>query len=777
MLRTLATLAALAAFPLAATAEDLVLVRDGKPLAAIVVAKEALAKKGKEASAAAELQHYLEKISGAKIPIVSEAEAPRGPLVLVGKSKLADVLNANIPSGLTPARREEGFLVLRKGDRLLLAGNDAGPYHGTEYAVAEFLERLGVRWFMPGDFGEVVPKMPTVAVGELKVRQKPDFVMRNWWHAAPPPMQEQDRRWRLRNKMNPDAAFAVPGDSSVRALLPAEAFKAHPEAFATNADGTRNPHMPSLTHPKAVEIVADGIKAHFRKHPGETSYGFAPDDGMPRDYSAPNRGFPEVYGRPGVPAELSISEEWFTFVNNVTRAVRKDFPDAYIATNGYANRNTPPQGVPLDDHLVVMFAAIWSDTLHAYDDPKAWQSVRQGQMLREWSRLCKNVWVYNYDYTMLASALTPVPRVSKLRRDFPLMKKWGGMGFSNESRHVWMEEGIATKYLRAKLAWNADVDVDALLDDFYARWYGKAAKPARAFWEALEKVIRETPMQGHEDRILPFVYTPELVAELERHVAGAERAVGDGREKQRVRADRLILEHLKAYMAMQAAEFAGDFAAAAVQARKMMDHRKELHGIHSFYCMPHEDNLQSGVYYWGVVARAKYYDSLADRLSGKTGTKVALLAESAPFRTDPHDEGRFEGWYEPGFDDKGWKPIKTTEPFYRQGFMDQRGHTYLGDMWYRFRVDVPAAAKGRPVTLYFPTVESEAWVWVNGKFVGHRAFHEAYERPNAIEMDVTAALKPGESNVIAVRVNTGLNAAMLSSGLLSRGFLYSPVKK
>ena len=76
---------------------------------------------------------------------------------------------------MTPQRDEEGFLLLCKGDRLVLAGNDEGPYHGTEYAVAEFLNRLGVRWFMPGDFGEVVPKRTTLTVAEMDVRQKPDF--------------------------------------------------------------------------------------------------------------------------------------------------------------------------------------------------------------------------------------------------------------------------------------------------------------------------------------------------------------------------------------------------------------------------------------------------------------------------------------------------------------------------------------------------------------------------------------------------------------------------
>ena len=99
-----------------------------------------------------------------------------------------------------------------------------------------------------------------------------------------------------------------------------------------------------------------------------------------------------------MPGEASITDEWLTFVNRVTAEVRRDFPGVYIATNGYANRNLPPEGVQLDDHTVIMFAAIWSCTLHGYDDDHCWQKVQQGQMLRRWCELCKNVWIYGYNY-------------------------------------------------------------------------------------------------------------------------------------------------------------------------------------------------------------------------------------------------------------------------------------------------------------------------------------------------------------------------------------------
>ena len=142
--------------------------------------------KQKTETAAHELQTYIQKISGARLPIVDDAQNPAGPLILVGRGRLSDGLGVAIPGGVTCSRREEGFVIMCKGDRLLLAGNNDGPYHGTEYAVDDFLRSLGVRWFMPGEFGEIVPHATTIRVPEQRVEKKPDFVMGNWWlHALP----------------------------------------------------------------------------------------------------------------------------------------------------------------------------------------------------------------------------------------------------------------------------------------------------------------------------------------------------------------------------------------------------------------------------------------------------------------------------------------------------------------------------------------------------------------------------------------------------------------
>ena len=77
------------------------------------------------------------------------------------------------------------------GDRdLALVGGGA---YGTIYAVAELYDRLGARWYLPGELGACVPKLKTVRFDALDVRRTPSFAMR--WIGT-------DAQWNLRNRSN-----------------------------------------------------------------------------------------------------------------------------------------------------------------------------------------------------------------------------------------------------------------------------------------------------------------------------------------------------------------------------------------------------------------------------------------------------------------------------------------------------------------------------------------------------------------------------------------------
>lgn len=792
----------------ACSAQSVTLVENGKPVAAIVISDEALAAKPykptvgmkvttvtsaqKARLAAFDLQLYIEKISGAKLPVVGESETVNGPVVLVGASKRTAGLKLDIPAGVTPQRRDEGYLICTRGNALVLAGNDDGPWQGTYFAVSEFLNRLGVRWFMPGEFGEYVPKTATIQVAPIDFRDKPDFIVRAWNGNIAPELRDEDALWRLRVKGSIcfNDIIEIPGDSWLRKYMPGKEFiQTNPEYFAKKFDGSLDPHMVNLTNPDVPRLVAEKIKARIEKerktNPNFNSAGFAPDDGLPIDFTketmAINQGFADLCGREGVPAELSMSEEWFRFVNKVAEEVTKDYPGFVITTNGYTNRTFPPEGVKLHPNVGVMFAAIWSDLLHAYDDPKSWQCVMQGQMLKRWGQLSPNVFIYNYNFPMLVNTLTPLPMTRKIARNTPLIKSWGIIGFEDEQTFSWMAHGITTFYLRAKLYWHANDDAKAILADYFDKWYGPAARSSQAYWDAIEAAFEDTPLLMHEDRAMPWVYTDALTAAMEKSQIESEALAVEEPYKTRVRIDRLILDHLKGYLAMNRAECVGDFAEAIKQADFMFKQREELNKINPyFHILESKDPRRkyfSGCYYWNLTQRRETYQKYLDMTTGKTGNMIVQAPREVKFTLDAADLGRIGRWYDPDFDRAGWRKIDTAAPFYIQGdgMLDKQGVPYVGFLWYVFELDVPQAAIGKPIHLRAPTVATEAWVWTNGEYTGHRPYVEAYMRPNmAVDLDVTSQIKPGR-NVIGFRVSTSSSRVSVSEGFCGPMFLYSPI--
>jgi hypothetical protein len=786
---------------------DIVLVENGQPRATIVVAQAALtaipeltdAKANpttvadKAAWAVRDLQVYLEKISGAKLPIVGDdAPAQAGARILVGRSKLTVKYEAKIPSGLTNLREEEGYAILTDGDTLVLAGNDTGPYHGSEYAVSFFLDKLGVRWYLPGDFGEVIPTQDTIKIGNQNEVSRPDFKMRNWWTSwMAPDLRPIETRWKIHNGMNLDPMHNIPGDSSVRSVLPPEKEKDNPayaKVFARGLNGQVYPHMPNLTSDESVQYAADVIKEYFRKNPNETSYGIGADDGLPRDFSPEtdkyHMNFPSMIGRFNDPGGVSTTEEWMRWVHRVAAEVYKEFPDRFISTNGYANRDTPPLGVTPDPKVWIMFAAIFVDNYHARDNQKSWMALREYSMLKGWTSQYDNVWMYNYIYNNLCGGGNPpVPLAHRYIHDMPILKRLGIAGFMDEGRVVAGEAGIFPTWLRARMMWDADQDGWKLMDRFFAEWYGPAAAPAKAFWDEMEIAIENSIYSGNEEHILSLIYTPDLIKRMEVHLKKAEAAAkGNAWAEQRVLADRVMYNGLIAYKATERAEANADFVEAAKQAQNILDSRKPATALSRFYWDLAGKGMNygrsgeyEGFYYWGNAMRRDENQKLADLTTGKTGELIAVLPERAKFSTDLRDEGRFDGWYRADFDDRKWQNMLTTLPFFAQGsYLDEKGFPYMGAMWYRLDVKVPASAKGKTVKLHASVAETEAWVWVNGKLMGHRPYIEAYIRPNAIDMDVTDALKPGQRNSIVVRLHTNYQPAQMAAGLASRLFLYSP---
>src|SRR5262249_16902228 len=101
-----------------------------------------------------------------------------GSLALQADPSLAAVLAKAVKK--EPVLRGDAIALRRAGNRVLLAGlNDDCHY----YAVAELLRRWGCRGDRPTAFGECVPAVPTLTVGDLDYAHGPPFEIRNYWIA------------------------------------------------------------------------------------------------------------------------------------------------------------------------------------------------------------------------------------------------------------------------------------------------------------------------------------------------------------------------------------------------------------------------------------------------------------------------------------------------------------------------------------------------------------------------------------------------------------------
>lgn len=173
------------------------LAENGTSQAAIVLAEDPT----KAAQlAAAELQHYLKKITGAELPMITKSDISKYQyLVLVGESERTQsygLHNEDFQKQEYLIQTRDNVLILmghddpEKGEFFyddLLANGSPGIVNdykaedhliyrafGSVYAVHTFLEDYcGVRWYLPGDIGEVAPPKDVLAVSSSPRREKP----------------------------------------------------------------------------------------------------------------------------------------------------------------------------------------------------------------------------------------------------------------------------------------------------------------------------------------------------------------------------------------------------------------------------------------------------------------------------------------------------------------------------------------------------------------------------------------------------------------------------
>jgi hypothetical protein len=373
--------------------------------------------------------------------------------------------------------------------------------------------------------------------------------------------------------------------------------------------------------------------------------------------------------------------------------------------------------------------------------------------------------MYDYNPGFLLGSFLPERDAANFAVNARLYKATGMKGIRAEGRKAFMQTWISY-YVRGKLMWDVNADVEAIKKDFYLTFFGEQAGPlVQQWWDACEKALAATTMHCHEDWLVNHVYTVDFTRKIHALVEQASKAPMNAKQRERFNAFALIADHLEAFAAKEEAEKKLDYAGAERQALRMEEDKQKLIDIYSFFIGSNKNPEFSN-------GQAQRFAELQKLTGGEQGMLVAEVPLESKFQRDRFNEGVLGEWYLPGFDDREWKTKNTFLTWDAQDPPeDSKGHDYDGYGWYRFTVKVPAEAAKKPLKLFLGGVINEGWVWVNGEYAGHRPWYLWWAGRKRLEMEVdaTGLVKPGE-NVITVRV---WNNAEIG-GLYRRGFLWAP---
>jgi hypothetical protein len=473
----------------ASAANQVTLADHGKSKYRIVVPANAIPS---ERYAADELQRYLEKISGAKLPVVSDTEAPTAHEILLGTNAHLARLRSKVGfAGLGP----DGFVLGVEGNTVIIAG---GRPRGTLNGVYTLLEeKLGVRWFTPEV--EVVPKtdrvwLPKGTETHIPALQNRDVFWREMMRDADFAARHRlnGQHYGLTEKHGGPFTVFHPFVHSLDALVPADLYQQHPEYFPL-IDGKRKSGYVQrcLSNPEVLKLAIARVRQWIQEHPEATIISVSQNDAG--DYCQCDRckGLDDAEGSPA--ASL------LKFVNAVAEAIEQDHPNIRIDTLAYQYTREPPKTIRPRHNVIVRLCSVECCFAHPLETCPADENKRFRDDIIAWGKVAPLIYVWDYT-TDFGHYEQPFPNFDSLQSNVRFFVKHGVKSLfeqGNYSGGGGGEMGPLRAYVLAKLLWNPDTDVQKHIQEFANAYYGKAAPKILAYLDATHRPAREKGIHAH----------------------------------------------------------------------------------------------------------------------------------------------------------------------------------------------------------------------------------------------------------------------------------------
>ena len=361
----------------------------GKPEAEIICAENA---DPAVQFAAEELQFWVEKISGAKLPILAEPGAARGKIVLgvLRQSPLlAPVQDSFVEEGKA-FEGNDGYAVRTRGNTVyLFAGVPKGILNGVFKLIYRNTDLI---WARPNsEFGTIYSENADLAFSETDYLDVPTFILRGWQMIGGKAESElwqvrNGTNWSARMQGNPNAkqhgiVMEYGGGHNLTGLFITEKkyFDTHPEFFPEK-DGKRirpseRRHRTQLCFSNAemTKTFIGELDSRIRANPDFTTYRVMIEDNWELCECA-------ECTKPIVLPDgttLAYSEDrkspfrstqFFMWLNQLAEHLLKHYPGKRILTFGYFFTAVPPK-VPVAPNISISFCPITKNSKEALTGP------------------------------------------------------------------------------------------------------------------------------------------------------------------------------------------------------------------------------------------------------------------------------------------------------------------------------------------------------------------------------------------------------------------------
>ncbi|WP_411274865.1 DUF4838 domain-containing protein [Daejeonella sp.] len=455
------------------SAHAITLVQDGKSLYNIVRAEAALAH---DIRAAEILQNYLQQISGAKIPIITDATAEGTYELLIGNARKSDLAQSS-------ELREDGFRIQTLAEKISFRGIGKG----TLYSVYTFLEKfLNCRKY--SSTFKLIPKSSSIILPEIDVAENPPMEIRSL-HYFDAETDQEYLDWHKLQRI--EDKWGLWGHTFFKLVPPAKYFKEHPEYFSL-VNGKREPMQLCLTNPAVMQRVVEDLSLRMKDEPTLEYWSVSQNDDVGACECDNCSSLNDAHG--GYQGSL------LTFLNGVAA----QFPDKTISTLAYTFSRKPPLGIkPLPNANILFSSVEVNRAKPVADDPRS-EVFRKD--FEDWQSLTSNIIVWDY-VVQFSNYFSPFPNLHTLSPNLNYFRGKNLKGqFIQGSVELPGELAELRTFLLAKLLWNPEENTDALQEEFLEAFYGPGSGPIKNYIELVQDRAEQTGqrMDIYDHPIIPF---------------------------------------------------------------------------------------------------------------------------------------------------------------------------------------------------------------------------------------------------------------------------------